>query len=180
MNDTHGTSLKIAKTLFTAEQLEKRTTEIAEQISRDYAGRTVHMVAVLENGFMFMADLVRKMTVPVLCQFVRPELTPRIEKGNETMEIFFGPEVQVTGQHVVLVEALVQSGITSDFLIRNFITRGAATVKLCALLDKQAERKIHLQPDYYGFLCDESFVVGYGLGAPHLGRNLPYLAKLEQ
>jgi hypoxanthine phosphoribosyltransferase len=76
----------------------------------------------------------------------------------------------------LLVEALVQSGITSEFLIRNLVGRGAAGVKLAVLLDKQSARRVSLQPDYFGFLMNESFVVGYGLGEPHLGRNLPYIA----
>jgi hypoxanthine phosphoribosyltransferase len=82
----------------------------------------------------------------------------------------------VQGQDVLLVEALVQSGITSEFLIRNLHGRGARTVKLAALLDKQTARRVPLQPDYFGFLMSESFVVGYGLGNPHLGRNLPYIS----
>lgn len=173
-------NLNIGPMLFSAEQISARVAELGQQISRDYANRRVHLVGVLENGFVFMADLARHLTLPIICQFVRPELTPRIEKGLETVEIFFGPELPVIGQDVIVVEALVQSGITTDFFARNLLARGAASVKLCTLLDKQAERKTHLQPEYIGFLCDESFVVGYGLGAPHLGRNLPYIAKLIQ
>jgi hypoxanthine phosphoribosyltransferase len=82
----------------------------------------------------------------------------------------------VKGQHVLLVEALVQSGLTSEFLIRNLVGRGAASVKLAVLLDKQSARRVSLQPDYFGFLMNENFVVGYGLGERHLGRNLPYIA----
>jgi len=82
----------------------------------------------------------------------------------------------VKGQHVLLVEALVQSGLTSEFLIRNLVGRGAASVKLAVLLDKQSARRVSLQPDYFGFLVNENFVVGYGLGERHLGRNLPYIA----
>ena len=84
--------------------------------------------------------------------------------------------VNVEGKDVLLVEALVQSGITSEFLIRNLYGRGAANVKLAAFLDKQTARRVPLQPDYFGFLMSESFVVGYGLGTPDLGRNLPYIA----
>lgn len=80
------------------------------------------------------------------------------------------------GQHVLLVEALVQSGVTTEFLMRNLAGRGAASVKLAALLDKQSARRVSLQPDYFGFLMTESFVIGYGLGAQLLGRNLPYIA----
>lgn len=167
---------KIKKTLFTAEQIHKRVGEIAKQVSKDYAGKSLNVVCVLENGFMFMSDIVRQIDVPVICQFVRPEM----KQGAGTIEIYFTPEVEVVGRHILLIEALVQSGVTSEFLIRNFTSRGAATVKLAALLDKQSERRVSLNPDYFGFLLDESYVVGYGLGAPQVGRNLPYIAALVQ
>lgn len=164
------------RVLLSAEQIKKRVQEMARQISADFKGRTVYLVGVLENGFIFMADLVRELEVPIVCQFVKPALK---EADANVTEIFFSPEVDVNGQHVLLVETLVQSGVTSEFLMRNLIGRGAASVKLAALLDKQSARRVPLQPDYFGFLMNESFVVGYGLGTPHLGRNLPYIAARE-
>jgi hypoxanthine phosphoribosyltransferase len=161
------------RVLLSADQIRKRIQEMARQISSDFRGKTIYAVCVLENGFMFMADLVRDVDVPVVCQFVKPEFK---ESNPNTTEIFFSPEVDVKGQDVLLIEALVQSGITSEFLIRNLYGRGAASVKLAALLDKQTARRVPLQPDYFGFLMSESFVVGYGLGTPDLGRNLPYIA----
>src|SRR5258707_14177850 len=120
-----------------------------------------------------MADLVRHLEGPVVCQFLKVESK---EANPSTTEIFFSPELEVTGQHVLLIETLVQSGVTSEFLLRNLMGRGASSVKLAALLDKQSARRISLQPDYFGFLMNESFVVGYGLGQQHFGRNLPYIA----
>jgi hypoxanthine phosphoribosyltransferase len=166
---------KSRKVLFTAEQISTRIGEIARQINNDYADAELHVVGVLENGFVFMADLVRRLEMPVICQFVRPEFKETVQGETPTTEIFFGPDSEVRGQHVLLVEALIQSGVTSEFLIRNFLARGAASVKLAALLDKQTARRVSLQPDYFGFLLEETFVVGYGLGAPHVGRNLPYI-----
>ena len=160
------------KVLISEEQIDKRVREIARQISEDYRGRTIYAVCVLENAFMFMADLVRALDVPVVCQFVKPEFR-EMPQGTE---IFFSPEVEVTGGDVLLIEALVQTGVTSEFLMRNLIGRGAKSVKLAAMLDKQSARRVSLQPDYFGFLIEEAFVVGYGLGAPDLGRNLPYVA----
>lgn len=159
--------------LLTAEQIRKRVQEMARQISYDFQGKTVHVVGVMENGFIFMADLVRELEVPVVCQFVKAEF---IDSDPNKTEIFFSPEVDVKDQHVLLVEVLVQSGVTSEFLMRNLAGRGAASVKLAVLLDKQSARRVSLQPDYFGFLMSASFVVGYGLGEPHFGRNLPYIA----
>jgi hypoxanthine phosphoribosyltransferase len=173
-------SPKIKKTIFAAEQIQKRVAEIAKQISADYANKNLHAICVLENGFMFMADLVKQIDIPVVCDFVRTSTKETVKGNIVTREIHYGPETDVKGHDVLLVEAIVQSGITDEFLIRNFSTRGAKSVKLATLLDKQSERKVMLHPDYFGFLLDESFVVGYGLGAPDLGRNLPYIGALAR
>lgn len=161
------------RVILSADQIRKRVQEIARQISRDYQGRTLHVVAVMENGFIFMADLVRELDIPVVCQFVKGEFN---DEHPSTTEIFYSPEVEVAGKDVLLVEALIQSGVTSEFLLRNLASRGASSVKLAVLLDKQAARRVSLQPDYFGFLLNDSFVVGYGLGDMHSGRNLPYIA----
>ena len=168
---------KYPRVVLTADQIDTRVRELARQISNDYRDDTVCVVGVLENGFMFMADLVRHLEVPVICQFLKVNSK---EANPSTTEIFFSPEPDVEGKHVLLVEALVQSGLTSDFLLRNLMGRGAASVKLAAFLDKQSARRIALQPDYFGFLMDEGFVVGYGLGANEVGRNLPYIAAKER
>jgi hypoxanthine phosphoribosyltransferase len=161
------------KVVISAEQIRKRVQEMARKISSDFKGKTLHVVGVMENGFIFMADLVRELDLKVVCQFVKAEST---ETDASTTQIFFSPELDVSGRDVLLVEVLVQSGITSEFLIRNLVSRGAASVKLAVLLDKQSARRVSLQPDYFGFLMNESFVVGYGLGERHFGRNLPYIA----
>lgn len=161
------------RVLLRPEQIKKRVHEMANQISADYQGKTLYVVCVLENGFIFAADLVRELDVPVVTQFVKPQFR---DTESPVTEIFFSPEVDVKGQHVLLLECLVQSGVTTEFLMRNLAGRGAASVKVAALLDKQSARRVSLQPDYFGFLMNESFVVGYGLGAPQLGRNLPYIA----
>ena len=166
-------SQEFPRILLSADQIRKRVQEIGRQIAGDFAGKTIYMVGVMENGFIFMADLMRELDMPVVCQFVKGEYK---ESNPATMEIFYSPEIDVKGQDVLLVEALIQSGITSEFLMRNLMGRGAKSVKLAVLLDKQTSRRVSLQPDYFGFLVGDSFVVGYGLGAPHQGRNLPYIA----
>lgn len=161
------------RVVLSADQIKKRVQEMARKIAADYQGRTIYVVGVMENGFIFLADLVRELDVPLVCQFVKGE---QKEANAATTEIFYSPEIDVKGQDVLLVETLIQSGVTSEFLMRNLAGRGAKSVKLAVLLDKQASRRVSLQPDYFGFLMNDSFVVGYGLGAPHFGRNLPYIA----
>lgn len=160
-----------------AEQIQKRVKELARHISDDYLGQTIQALAVLENAFMFMADLVRALEVPVVCQFIKPKYSKQGNEGGEVVEIFFSHEPDIRGQHILLVEGLVHSGVTSEFLMNDLRARGAASVKLVTLLDRQSARRVALQPDYFGFLVDEAFLVGYGLGAvEQTTRNLPYLA----
>jgi hypoxanthine phosphoribosyltransferase len=177
-NFMNGSRAEQLRQVITQEQIQKRVKELARQISDDYRGRTIQMLAVLENAFMFQADLVRALEVPVVCQFIKPKYTrPSSGSGSEVMEIFFSHEPDINGQHILLVEGLVHSGVTSEFLMSDLRARGAASVKLVTLLDRQSARRVPLQPDYFGFLVDETFLVGYGLGAvEQTNRNLPYLA----
>ena len=176
-------ALKVAplRQVIAAEQIQKRVKELARHISDDYQGQTIQALAVLENAFMFMADLVRALDVPVVCQFIKPKYSKQPGKrGNEAaevVEIFFSHEPDIRGQHILLVEGLVHSGVTSEFLMNDLRARGAASVKLVTLLDRQSARRVALQPDYFGFLVDDTFLVGYGLGAvEQTNRNIPYLA----
>ncbi|HVZ18267.1 MAG TPA: phosphoribosyltransferase family protein [Terriglobales bacterium] len=168
------------QTVLTSDQIQRRVADLARQINGDYAGKTVYAVCVLEDGFMFMADLVRQLDMPLTCQFVKPD-TQQVDGGEGSRtEIFFSPEVDVEGGDVLLVCGLIQTGVTTEFLARNLLARGASSVKVCTLLDRQSGRRVMLQPDYFGFLVDDKFVFGYGLGAPDLGRNLPYLATTKE
>jgi hypoxanthine phosphoribosyltransferase len=175
------TRVEPPRQVISAEQIQKRVKELARQISDDYKGQTIQILAVLENAFMFQADLVRALEVPVVCQFIKPKYTrPEAGSGSDVMEIFFSHEPDIPGKHILLVEGLVHSGVTSEFLMNDLRARGAASVKLVTLLDRQAARRVALQPDYFGFLVDETFLVGYGLGAvEQTNRNLPYLGAAK-
>ncbi|MGH9547472.1 MAG: phosphoribosyltransferase [Terriglobales bacterium] len=162
------------RTVISAEQIQKRVREMGRQISDDYRGQAIHLLALLENGFIFMADLVRALEGPVICQFIKPRY--RADGSGGVLEIFFSHEPDIRGQNLLVVEGLVHSGITTEFLMSDLKERGAASVKLATLLDRQSARRVQLQPDYFGFLVDEAFLVGYGLGSPEqTNRNLPYV-----
>jgi len=172
----NGPRVEPLRQVISSDQIQKRVKELARQISDDYKGQTIQMLAVLENAFMFQADLVRAIEVPVVCQFIKPRYTRSQADGRDVMEIFFSHEPDIRGQNILLVEGLVHSGVTSEFLMADLRARGAKSVKLVTLLDRQAARRVPLQPDYFGFLVDETFLVGYGLGAvEQTSRNLPYL-----
>jgi hypoxanthine phosphoribosyltransferase len=160
--------------LASSEQIQRRVKELAQQISRDYAGKNLMLLCVLPNGFIFAADLMRAIEVPVQCHFVQPQR--RADDGSSRVEIFYGRDLAVKGKDVLLVEGLVQSGQTTEFLLRTVLSWGASSSKLATLIDKQTARRVALQPDYFGFLIEETFVIGYGLGDPNFGRNLPYIA----
>lgn len=168
--------------VISAEQIQKRVKELGRQISDDYQGETIQALAVLENSFIFLADLVRAIDVPVICQFIKPKYThPQKDNQSGIIEIFFSHEPDIRGNHVLLVEGLVHSGVTSEFLMNDVRARGAASVKLVTLLDRQSARRVALQPDYFGFLVDEAFLIGYGLGAvEQTNRNLPYLTAISR
>ncbi len=163
--------------VISADQIQKRVRELGRQISDDYRGQTLIALGILENGFMFVADLVRALDVPVVCTFIKPRYKESKQGEAPLLEIFFSHELPIEGKHVLLIEGLVHSGVTTEYLMSDLRARGAASVKLATLLDRQSARRVPLQPDYFGFLVDEAFLCGYGLGSPEqTGRNLPYLA----
>ena len=162
------------KILLTAEQIQHRVKEMGQQISRDYDGKKLMLICVLQNGFVFVADLMRAITIPVLCQFVQPQR--KLTEGNALrVELHYGPEFDVKDKDVVLVEGLVHSGQTTEFLLRTIAAWGASSVKLATLVDKQTARRVSLNADYMGFMLEEPFIVGYGMGDPSYGRNLPHI-----
>ena len=177
MNELNAEPLR---QVIAAEQIQKRVKELGRHISDDYRGQTIQALAVLENGFIFMADLVRALEVPVVCQFIKPKYSKQQgSQAGEIVEIFFSHEPDIRGQHILLVEGLVHSGVTSEFLMNDLRLRGAASVKLVTLLDRQSARRVALQPDYFGFLVDETFLVGYGVGAVEQTKsNIPFLAAI--
>ena len=163
------------RTVISAEQIQKRVREMGRQISDDYHGQTIHALALLENGFVFMADLARSLEMPMVCQFIKPQY-----RQGEVLEIFFSHGLDIRGQNVLLVEGIVHSGVTTEFLMNDLRMRGAASVKVAALLDRQAARRVQLQVDYFGFLVDEALLVGYGLGSPEQTyRNLPFVGVIS-
>jgi len=169
------------KPVISAEQIEKRVREMARQISDDYQGKSLHVLAMLENGFVFMADLIRSLEVPMICQFIKPRYQQKQDGESALVEIFFSHELDLKDQHVLLIEGVLHSGVTAEFLMANLRGRGAASVKLATLLDRQAARRVALQPDYFGYLVDEHFFVGYGMAsADQQYRNLPYVGAWKE
>jgi hypoxanthine phosphoribosyltransferase len=163
--------------VISADQIQKRVRELGRQISDDYRGQTVIALGILENSFLFMADLVRSIDVPVICSFIKPRYKQNNQGESPVLEILFSHGLEISGKNVLLVEGLVHSGVTTEFLMSDLRSRGASSVRVATLLDRQSARRVPLQPDYFGFLVDDAFLCGYGLGSPEqTGRNLPFIA----
>ncbi len=158
--------------------VRKRVRELAKQINRDYAGKTLYVVGVLEECFVFMADLVRALKIPVVCSFVRSRVSDT-ESGLVAMrEIMYIPPVNLAGKDLLLVVGVLQSGITLDHLCRILLAQEPASLRTAALLDKSDDRKVNIPVAYTGFRLSRRFMVGYGLGYQEQYRNLPFLARI--
>jgi hypoxanthine phosphoribosyltransferase len=165
------------KVAFTRKRLATRVGQLGRAISKDYAGRTVDVVVVLENSFLFAADLVREISRPVLCHFVRSETRDIRFGGQEYREIFFSAAPPLRGRDVLVVDAILNTGVTQDFLLKRLEEGNPRSLRLAVLFDKPASRKVNLKPAYTGFAAASKEWVGYGLsGDGGLYRNLPFIA----
>ena len=165
------------KVAFTRQRLATRVGQMGRAISRDYAGRTLDVVVVLENSFLFAADLVREISRPVSCHFVRSEMRDVRVDGHDYREIFFSPPPALRGRDVLVVDAVLNTGVTQDFLLKRLDEGRPRSLRLAVLFDKEASRKVNLKPEYTGFADASKEWVGYGLsGEGGLYRNLPYVA----
>jgi hypoxanthine phosphoribosyltransferase len=166
------------KIVVSEKDIRKRVREMARQINRDYAGKTLHVVGVLEDCFVFMADLVRALTIPVVCYFVRSQVRDSDSGLVAMREIMYIPPVAAAGKELLLVQGVLQSGVTLDHLCRTLLAQQPASLRTVTLLDKADERKTDVPVDYAGFTLSGRFLVGYGLGFQEQYRNLPFLARV--
>jgi len=168
------------KPVITPARLSARIAQLGRSVSRDYAGKKLDVVVILENAFMFGADLVRHISVPLVCHFVRAEMRDVKLAGFDRREIFFSHEPDLKDCDVLVLDTVLHSGVTLDFLCKRLQNRHPHSLRVAVLLDKPQERKVDLKPDYFGFEIASKHVVGYGLpDSQGLWRNLPYVASLD-
>ncbi|HHX10118.1 MAG TPA: hypoxanthine phosphoribosyltransferase [Firmicutes bacterium] len=165
--------------LISTEELQKRVKELAQEISRDYANRELLMVGVLKGSFMFMADLIRHLECDVEVDFMGTVSYGASTESSGEVRITKDLERSVAGRHVLLVEDIVDTGLTLRYLLDTLRNRQPASLKVCALLDKPARRRVRANLDYYGFIIPNAFVVGYGLDYAEKYRGLNYVGVLE-
>jgi len=171
----------IARVLISEEQITKRVREMAAEITRDYAGKNPTLICILKGAVMFYSDLLRNIPIPLNMDFMAVSSYGNKTKSSGEVEIRKDLSTSIEGKHVIIVEDIVDSGFTLSYLSRMLASRGAASVKLCTLLDKPARRApgITLKSDYSGFVVGDEFVVGYGLDYAEYYRNLPYIGVLK-
>jgi hypoxanthine phosphoribosyltransferase len=168
-----------AREAYSAARIGARVAALGRDITRAYKGRRVDVVVTLDRGFVFAADLIREINTAVVCHFVREDVRDVDDGGHARREVYFGARPELKGRDVLLLDAVLDSGVTQEFLLRRLGESQPRSLRLAVLLDKPARRRVGLEPDYFGFRTASNDVwVGYGLAAPNgTGRNHRALAN---
>jgi hypoxanthine phosphoribosyltransferase len=166
--------------LISEEDINKKIKELGKQISTDYEGKKLYVLSLLRGSFIFAADLVRTIEVPTRIGFMTTSSYGHNEESSGVVEIVNNIPDNIEGLDVLVVDDIVDSGITMEFVINHIKKSGAASVKSCVLLDKPERRKANITPDYCCFEIPDVFVVGYGLNYGDFYRNIPYVFNWEE
>ena len=167
------------RVLLSEKQIRERVVELGRAITEDYADDPPILVNVLKGGFVFLADLVRAIELPVEVDFMEVSSYGDGTTSSGVVRILEEQSESVEGRHVIIVEDIVDTGRTLSYLIENLETRHPKSVKICTLLDRRGRREVDMNLDYVGFVVPDKFVIGYGLDLAQKYRNLPYIAVLE-
>ncbi len=169
----------IKEILIDKDQLAERVRELGEEISADYAGKEILMIGVLRGAVVFMADLARAISLPVALDFMAVSSYGASTSSSGIVRILKDLDEDLAGKHVLIVEDIIDSGLTLNYLVDNLKSRQPASVRLCTLLNKPSRRKAPVHVDYNGFTIPDYFVVGYGLDFAEKYRNLPFIGILK-
>lgn len=190
MAETASSKTPVLSTLFSAEQIAARTAELGEQIARDYHGKDVTLLGVLKGSFVFFADLARQIFLAqqrlglkvgtVNTEFLAVQSYGDATTTSGVVQITADLTRPVEGRHLLIVEDIVDTGLTMRYLLDNLATRRPASIRLCSLLHKPARTQQSVSIEYLGFTIDDLFVVGYGLDWAQRFRDMPYIAVLNQ
>jgi hypoxanthine phosphoribosyltransferase len=171
---------EVGQVLVSAEDLQRRVSELGEEISRDYAGRSLLLVGVLKGAVFFLSDLMRFIEIPVEVDFMAVASYGSATDSSGVVRILKDLDAAIEGRDVLIVEDIVDSGLTLQYLMRNLGSRNPRSLAVCALLTKPQRRKVDLPTRYVGFEIPDRFVVGYGLDYEERHRNLPFVAVLAR
>ena len=165
--------------LYTKDQLAEAVKKLGQQITRDYAGKKPVLVCILKGASVFFVDLIREIDLPMSMDFMAISSYGSATKSSGVVRIMKDLDKPINGKDVLVVEDIVDSGMTLSFLRENLLSRGAKSLKICTLLDKPERRRVPLHVDYFGFVIPDEFVVGYGLDYAEKYRNLPDIGVLR-
>lgn len=171
---------EVGETLVAKEDLQRRVAELGDQINADYAGRELVMVGVLKGAVLFLADLMRNVEVPCEVDFMAVSSYGSQTDSSGVVRILKDLDSPIEGRHVLIVEDIIDSGLTLQYLMRNLRARNPASLEVCALLTKPERLRVDLSPRYVGFEIANRFAVGYGLDHAQRFRNLDYVAALAE
>lgn len=165
--------------MISEEDVNKRIKELADKISNDYQGKTVHLIGILKGGTFFLCELAKRITVPVTMDFMCCSSYGDATTTSGIVKIVKDLDGPIEGKNVIVVEDIVDTGVTLNYLLDNLEKRMPESLALCTLLNKPSGRKVEVDVDYYGFDIPDAFVVGYGLDYAQKYRNLPYVGIVE-
>lgn len=165
--------------LFTREEIQKRVEELGKEITKDYEGKKILAVSLLKGGFIFAADLVREIDVPVITEFMVTASYGHGEESTGNVKILYDLDKDLEEYDVLVIDDIVDSGNTMDFVLKTLKNRNPKSLKSCVLLDKPSRRQTDLEVDYVGITIPDKFVVGYGMNYGDYYRNTPYIFAFE-
>lgn len=170
----------VKEVLVSEENLDKKVTELADKITKDFAGKNLVVIGVLKGANVFVADLIRKINIPIALDFMAISSYGNSTESSGVVKILKDLDEDIEGRHVLVVEDIIDTGLTLSYLTENLKSRGAESINICTLLDKPDRRKAHIDVKYKGFDIPDEFVVGYGIDFNEKYRNLPFVGILKR
>ena len=170
---------EVPEILVGEEQIRQRTRELGQEVSRDYEGQDLHLICVLKGGIVFLVDLMRELSIPHSVDFMATSSYGASTESSGAVRILKDLDDPIVGRNVLIVEDIIDTGHTLDYLTRILREREPASLRICTLLNKQERREVEIPIDYVGFNIPNKFVYGYGLDLDQLYRNLPYVAVFK-
>ena len=180
IHNSYKVSYSTNKILITEDMLQSKIAELGSKITADYMGKDLLLVCVLKGAVIFVSDLMRKIELPLDIDFMAISSYGSNTKSSGVVRILKDLNTSIEGKHVLIVEDIIDSGLTLSYLVENLKSRGPSSVEICTILDKPDRRAVELEIKYTGFQVPDEFVVGYGLDYAEKYRNLPYIAVLKE
>lgn len=170
---------EIVHEMFSENQVEERIVQMAEQINKEYEGKSLHMICILKGSVFFFTELAKRLTVPVTIDFMAASSYEDSTVSTGKLQMRKDLDEPIEGRHCLIVEDIVDTGRTLSMVKKMLLARNPASLKICSLLDKPSRREVEIETEYIGFEVPDQFVVGYGLDYAQKYRNLPYIGNLE-